>query len=78
MAAKKKATMAKKERAKTVCVQGAKNCGSGGCAYFLGFLGAAIYYLWTATGFWNGVLGLLKAAVWPLFLVHGLLKFIGA
>jgi len=50
----------------------------GGCGYFLGFLGAAIYYISTATGFWMGVLGFLKAIVWPVFVVHGLLKFIGA
>lgn len=50
----------------------------GSCAYFLGFLGAAIYYLGATTGFWAGVLGVLKAIVWPVFLVHGLLKFIGA
>ncbi len=54
------------------------NCGSGGCAYVLGFLGAVIYYLSTASSFWVGVLGFLKAIVWPVFLVYGLLKFIGA
>ncbi|MBU1199698.1 MAG: hypothetical protein KKF46_03195 [Nanoarchaeota archaeon] len=51
---------------------------TGGCAYFLGFVGAAIYYISTATGFWNGVLGVLKALIWPLFLVLEVLKFIGA
>jgi len=49
-----------------------------GCGYFLGVIGAAIYYLSTATGFWSGVLGLLKALVWPAFLVFEALKFIGA
>ena len=53
-------------------------CKSGAGGYFLGFLGAAIYYISNATGFWPGVLGLLKAIVWPLFLVYELLKFIGA
>ena len=52
--------------------------GCGGCGYFLGFLGAAIYYISTATGFWVGVLGVLKAIVWPAFLVFELLKFLGA
>lgn len=52
--------------------------GCGGCAYGLGFLGAAVYYISTATGFWNGVLGVLKAFVWPAFLVFELLKFLGA
>ncbi|MFH1307559.1 MAG: hypothetical protein ABIH72_01775 [archaeon] len=56
-------------------------CGScsgacGGCTYFLGFLGAAVYYIQQATGFWNGVLGFLKALVWPAFLVYEVLKFL--
>ncbi len=42
---------------------------NGGGFYFLGFLGAAIYFISTATDFWGGVLGLLKAIVWPAFLV---------
>jgi hypothetical protein len=46
--------------------------------YGLGFLGAATYYISTASGFWMGVLGILKAAVWPAFLVFELLKFLGA
>ena len=50
---------------------------SGGGFYFLGFLGAAIYYISTASGFWMGVLGFLKAIIWPVFVVHGLMKFLG-
>jgi len=46
--------------------------------YFLGFIGAAIYYISTASTFWTGVIGFLKALVWPVFLVKELLKFIGA
>lgn len=45
--------------------------------YILGFVGAAVYYISQATGFWNGVLGFLKAMVWPAFLVYELLKFLG-
>lgn len=50
----------------------------GGWGYFLGFIGAAIYYISNASGFWMGVLGFLKALVWPAFLVFELLKFLGA
>lgn len=50
----------------------------GGCFYFLGVIGAAVYYISSTTGFWIGVLGLLKAFVWPVFLVYELLKFVGA
>jgi len=39
-------------------------------------IGAAIYYISTATGFWIGVLGFLKALVWPAFLVYQWLKFL--
>ena len=50
---------------------------SGQAIYGLGILGAAIYYISTATSFWMGVLGILKAIVWPAFLVYELLKFLG-
>ena len=45
--------------------------------YGLGFVGSAIYYVSAATGFWTVVLGILKALVWPAFLVYGLLKSLG-
>jgi len=51
--------------------------GPSGAVYGLGFIGAAVYYISTATGFWMGVLGFLKALVWPAFLVYGLIKFLG-
>jgi hypothetical protein len=51
-------------------------CGSGGCFYFLGFIGAAVFYIGQAVGFWAGVLGFLKAIVWPVFLVYELLSFL--
>ena len=52
------------------------NDGCGSIFYFLGFIGAAIYYISTATGFWMGVLGFLKAIVWPAFLVFELFAFL--
>ena len=55
-----------------------RDMGASGIIYVLGFIGAAIYYISHATGFWMGVLGVLKALVWPLFLVLELLKYIGA
>ncbi len=48
------------------------------CTYFLGMIGAAIYFISKATGFWVGVLGFLKALVWPAFLVYELLQSAGA
>ena len=51
---------------------------SNGAVYGLGFIGAAIYYISGAATFWMGVLGVLKAIVWPAFLVWEMLKFFGA
>ena len=52
--------------------------GAGGEAvYCLGLIGAAIYFIQQATTFWGGVLGFLKALVWPAFLVYKLLQFLG-
>ncbi|MFI5186645.1 MAG: hypothetical protein ACHQF0_07975 [Chitinophagales bacterium] len=47
---------------------------SSNAVYGLGFIGAAIYYILQATSFWMGVLGFLKAIVWPAFLVYDALK----
>jgi hypothetical protein len=44
----------------------------------LGFIGAAIYFISAAGTFWAGVLGFLKAIVWPAFLVYEALKALGA
>lgn len=55
-----------------------QNCAPSGAVYGLGLLGAAIYYISTATGFWVGVLGVLKAIVWPALLVFEALKSLGA
>jgi amino acid permease len=51
--------------------------GPAGAIYGLGFIGAVVYFIVHATSFWMGVLGFLKALVWPAFLVYGLFKFIG-
>jgi hypothetical protein len=49
----------------------------GEAVYGLGFIGAAVYYISTAASFWLGVLGFLKAIVWPAFLVYEALKYLG-
>ena len=48
--------------------------GSSGAVYGLGFIGAAIYFIGHAATFWAGVLGFLKAIIWPLFLVFKALE----
>jgi hypothetical protein len=52
--------------------------GGGGAVYGLGLIGALVYYIQQADGFWDGVLGVLKALVWPAFLVFELLKLVSA
>ena len=66
------------KKLKCTIKEGVKCNGTGGCAYFLGFIGALVYYVTTAPSLWDAVLGFFKALVWPAFLVYGLLLFIGA
>ena len=49
-----------------------KNIKNGGASavYGLGLVGAAIYFISPATTFWMGVLGILKALVWPAIVVY--------
>lgn len=73
--------MAKKKEESCDCECGCNKWHKHGCmggAYGLGFIGSAIYYISTATGFWMGVLGVLKSLVWPAFLVFEALKALGA
>lgn len=44
-----------------------------GLVYCLGLIGAAVYYIQQANSFGDGVLGILKAIVWPVMLVYKLL-----
>lgn len=45
-----------------------------GGAYFLTIVGAAVYFIQQAASFWEGVLGLLKAFVWPAFVIYKVLE----
>lgn len=44
----------------------------GGAVYGLGLIGALVYYLQHAPTFWAGAVGVLKALVWPAFLIFKL------
>jgi hypothetical protein len=46
--------------------------------YGLGFIGAVIYFIQHATTFLTGLLGVLKAIVWPAYLVYKVLEYLGA
>lgn len=64
------------ENKKQKCHCGSNCGGVGGGFYGLGFLGALIYYIQQADGFWVGVLGFLKALVWPAILIYKLMEFL--
>ena len=49
-----------------------------GFTLFLAFVGAAIYFVHQTTGgFWEVILALLKAIVWPVFLIYHVLQMLG-
>ncbi len=50
--------------------------GAGSAVYGLGMIGAAVYFIGQATTFGAGVVGFLKALVWPAFLVYRAFMFL--
>ena len=48
---------------------------SGG-VYGMAFIGALIYYIQHATTLWMGILGFLKAVVWPAILIYRVMEFL--
>jgi hypothetical protein len=56
-----------------------KNDGAIGFFMFLAYIGAAIYFISkSGGGFWEVILGLLQAAVWPVYLIFHVLTTLGA
>ncbi|MBN1519293.1 MAG: hypothetical protein JW923_04300 [Spirochaetales bacterium] len=45
--------------------------------YGLGFIAAAVYFIGHAASFGAGVVGFLKAIVWPAFVVYKLMEHLG-
>ena len=77
MAKKRTSKRTKKDIVCCTMKDGVSSSGTGGCLYFLGFIGALIYYITTAPTFWDVVVGFLKAIVWPAFLVYGSMMALG-
>lgn len=48
--------------------------GSMSAVYGLGFVGAVVYFIQHASSFLDGVLGILKAIIWPALLVYKVLE----
>jgi hypothetical protein len=65
-------TTENKDKEVQVRVQG----GSGGAVYGLGIIGACIYYISRGVTPQEKVIGFLKALVWPVFLVKGVLELL--
>jgi hypothetical protein len=55
-----------------------KKDGAVGFVLFLGFIGAAVYFVNQVDGFWNIVVALQKAIVWPAVLIYNLLQSFSA
>ncbi len=47
-----------------------------GAIYGLGVFGAAVYFIQQATTFLAGLVGVLKALVWPAVLMYKLLEYL--
>lgn len=68
------------ENMKDWCVEKGKNSkvnsnhGTSGALYFVGFIGAIVYWMQAAVGFGAVVTGILKAIVWPAYIVYKLLE----
>ena len=62
-----------KEKTKVVAKES-----SGNIVYCFGIIGAAVYYIDQANGFWEVILAILKALIWPVFAVYEVLKHVGA
>jgi len=59
------------------CCDCNRNYARGGDAvYGLGIIGAAIFFIGKATTFWAGVIGFLKAIIWPVYFIYEALNFL--
>ncbi len=54
-----------------------KRGGPAGFTLFVAFMGAAVYFINQVDGFWNIVLAVLKAIVWPAILLYSVLQHLG-
>lgn len=50
------------------------NNAGGGVVYVMGLVGGLVYFVQAADGLWMVILGVLKAIVWPAYIVYKLLE----
>lgn len=53
-----------------------ENPGPLGFIYFLTFIGAAVYWVQASNGFGEFLVAILKAMVWPAFVMHRALELL--
>lgn len=51
---------------------------AGGFAFCMAYIGAVVYFFNQSPDFWGFILALIKAIVWPAFLIYHALKALGA
>lgn len=54
------------------------NNGQWGFVWFVAYIGAAVYFVQRSSGFWGVIGALIKAIVWPGFVVYHVLQFLHA
>lgn len=56
-----------------------ERAGPWGVVFLMAYIGAAIYFISQSDGgFWSVILGLLQAAVWPVYVLYHVLLLLGA
>ncbi len=65
--------MTKKDKSIKVINKGG---GPLGFVFFAAWVGAVVYFVQNSYGFWGFILALLKACVWPAFIVHRTLEIL--
>lgn len=48
-----------------------------GLFFVMAYIGAAIYFVQQNEGFWGFIVALLQAFVWPVYVIHAVLKLLG-
>lgn len=56
--------------------KGMRGSSASGAVYGMGLIGAAIYYIQHAATLLAGLIGILKAILWPAILIYKLLEFL--
>lgn len=64
--------MARADKVKVINEQGPM-----GWVLFTAWIGALVYFIHLADGFWDIILAILKSIVWPAFLVYSGLEGLG-